>query len=83
MREFLDEQGRAWVAWVKENSGDDYKGRFYLFFVPTAAGSDQGFPLEEVRWNSLVTAERTLKTMSLAELRRRLRWALGRVATGV
>ncbi len=83
VREFADETGRGWVAAVRENPGEDYKGRFYLVFFPAGEGSPQEFPVEEVRWNSLATAERTLKTMSLIELRRRLRSALGRVTTGV
>ena len=35
-------------------------------------------PVQDVRWNSAKTAERTLATASDVELRRRLRSALGR-----
>ena len=78
MREFKDETGGAWVARVQEIPGDDYKGRFV--FVLSRQGDDSGldYPLDDVRWNSEKTAERTLKTMSETELRRRLRIARGR-----
>lgn len=77
MREFTDGQGAAWIATVRERVGPDYKGRFYFWVEPKAGG--EGVPLLDVRWNSARTAERTLKTMSEVELRRRLRSALGRV----
>ncbi len=77
MREFKDEAGVGWVASVQEREGDDYKGRFTFVVAPVGNGS-QGFPLEDVRWNSQKTAERTLMTMSEKELRRRLRIARGR-----
>ena len=38
----------------------------------------EALPLNDVRWNSAKTADRTLATMSDVELRRRLRAALGR-----
>jgi hypothetical protein len=79
MREFTDEQGVAWTATVREQTGPDYKGRFYFWFEPKAGG--EGVPLLDVRWNTARTADRTLKTMSLVELRRRLRSAVGRTAT--
>ena len=42
-----------------------------------------GDPVEltDVRWNNERTAQRTLDTMSVVELRRRLRSARGRAAT--
>ena len=81
MRTFQDEEGATWVASVRERPGDDYKGRFGL--VLAREGEDlegHGVELSDVRWNSLTTAERTLETMSKEELRRRLRWALGRAS---
>lgn len=79
MREFEDSDGRRWIASVEEREGPDYKGAFHLVMRP----ADGGGPvrLEEVRWNSARTARRTLETMSLVELRRRLRSATGRAPT--
>ncbi len=34
MREFLDEDGKAWLATVRTEGGLDYKGRHYLYLVP-------------------------------------------------
>lgn len=79
MREFEDEQGRRWVASVAEREGPDYKGSFHLVMRP---GDGAGEPVEltDVRWNTARTAQRTLDTMSVVELRRRLRSARGRSA---
>lgn len=76
MRVFEDPTGRQWEAGVRERPGFDYKGRFHLVFTPADGGDE--VDLSDVRWNSARTAERTLATMSGVELRRRLRWALGR-----
>lgn len=76
MRTFEDAAGGAWTAEVREASGPDYKGRFYL--VLAAGDGSRAVSLEDVRWNSERTARRTLETMSVAELRRRLRTAVGR-----
>jgi len=78
MREFKDESGKTWVAQLQERPGDDYKGRYLLVITPEGESSQEGFPVDDVRWNSVKTAERTLQTMSGKELRRRLRIALGR-----
>jgi len=78
MREFSDGQGAAWSATVRERVGPDYKGRYYFWVEPKGGG--EGVALLDVRWNSARTAERTLKTMSEVELRRRLRSALGRTS---
>ncbi len=77
MREFTDQEGRSWTATVREVQGPDYKGRFYFVMAPAddAAGE---VPLHDVRWNSERTARRTLEIMSVVELRRRLRSAVGR-----
>lgn len=76
MREFDDRDGDRWIASVEEREGPDYKGTFHLVLRP----ADGGEPVElrDVRWNSARTARRTLETMSVVELRRRLRSAEGR-----
>ena len=76
MREFTDVDGQAWIASVAEKDGPDYKGRLYLVLDPAAGGAQ--VDLRDVRWNSRRTAMRTLESMSVVELRRRLRLALGR-----
>lgn len=79
MREFEDREGRRWMASVGLHEGYDYKGRY--FFVMRPADEDSGeVELTDVRWNSERTARRTLDTMSVVELRRRLRQALGRAS---
>ena len=77
-REFSDSEGEAWVATVRERPGADYKGRYYFFARPAEASEEEGVALVDIRWNSRRTAERTLRTMSEVELRRRLRSARGR-----
>ena len=76
MKQFVDDEGSVWVASVKERSGEDYKGRFGFVIAPEGGGSE--VELEDVRWNSRKTAERTLRTMSSTELKRRLLSARGR-----
>lgn len=78
MREFTDHGGNEWVASVASSDGADYKGRHYFVMKPKEGGDQVG--LVDVRWNSERTAERTLATMSVVELRRRLRSAVGRQA---
>ena len=78
MREFTDVNGREWMATVREEGGSDYKGRFYLILQLMEGVDAEPLELREVRWNSERTAARTLSTMSLVELRRRLRSATGR-----
>ena len=80
MKKFLDDEGNTWVASVRARPGEDYKGRYCLLLRPENAPPEEGVELSDVRWNSRRTAERTLKTMSVTELRRRHRWAMGRVA---
>ena len=79
MREFTDKDGRAWTASVAERPGHDYKGRYHLVMEPGDAGDP--VPLLDIRWNSARTAHRTLETMSVVELRRRLRSAVGRASS--
>jgi len=78
MREFRDDAGKVWVARIQERPGDDYKGRYFFVASPAEGSASEEYPLEDVRWNSEKTAERTLRTMSEVELRRRLKIALGR-----
>lgn len=78
LRDFTDADGRQWHAAVREEEGTDYKGRFYLVLVPSGGDEAAAVTLEDIRWNSERTARRTLDTMSVVELRRRLRSALGR-----
>ncbi len=82
MRQFTDEQGVGWVASVAAEQGGDYKGRYYLVLRRPGADDEAPVALEDVRWNSWRTAERTMNTMSSAELRRRLRSARGRAQIG-
>lgn len=82
MREFEDREGRRWSAHVAEREGPDYKGRFHLVMTPVDDGGGVALDLVDVRWNSARTAMRTLETMSVVELRRRLRTALGRASVG-
>lgn len=79
MREFTDQEGRSWIATVREIQGPDYKGRWFFVMAPKD-DPDSEVTLGDVRWNTERTARRTLETMSLVELRRRLRSALGRAS---
>ena len=74
MRDFQDESGQAWTATVAGRDGINYKGRYHLVL----RSGDEEVGLEDVRWNNVRTAERTVSTMSEVELRRRLRSARGR-----
>lgn len=81
MREFQDREGGSWKAEVAERAGPDYKGRYHLVMHPVGDSTEGGaVHLDDVRWNSARTAERTLETMSVLELRRRLRSAQGRAS---
>jgi len=77
MKTFTDAAGRTWQAFVREEPGPDYKGRFVMVLRPED-GAGEEYPLEDIRWNTERTARRTLETMSGFELRRRLRSAVGR-----
>ena len=78
MREFTGSAGRTWTASFREEDGPDYKGRLYMVFEPADGSADERLELRDVRWNSERTARRTIATMSVVELRRRLRSARGR-----
>ncbi len=80
MREFEDDDGSRWIATAVGGGGIDYKGRYHL--VLEAAEGGVSLPVDDVRWNSERTAARSLSTMPVLELRRRLRVGLGRRSAG-
>ena len=69
MKTFTDEEGVAWVAGAREEDTSRHHTRWYLV-IEGPDGTLFGVP--EVRWQTRATAERTLRTMSDFELRRRL-----------
>ena len=71
MRDFTDEQGDVWTATVIEEDTPRHHGRWYLVFHPAGAETPR-LAAPEVRWQSLRSARRTIDTMSLFELRRKL-----------
>jgi hypothetical protein len=77
MRIFTDPTGRSWVASAREEATPRHHGRWYLILHPEADDASR-LAVPEVRWQSRATAERTLRTMSTFELRRRLGAALAR-----
>jgi hypothetical protein len=78
---FKDDDGREWVATAREEDTPRHHGRWYLVLHPEDA-VDPEVTVPEVRWQTMRSAERTLKTMSAFELRRRLRLGLGRRRDG-
>lgn len=78
MKSFEDPSGATWTATVREEETPRHHGRWYLVFE----GPDgTALPMGEVRWQTRASAERTIRTMSLAELRRRLASLLDRTAS--
>lgn len=77
MHSFTDEEGTEWVARAKEENTPRHHTRWYLVFQ-AAAGGGPTYPMAEVRWQTEQTADRTLRTMSVFELRKRLSAAKGR-----
>ena len=71
MRQFTDEPGNVWVASAREEHTPRHHQRWYLVIHPVADDTKL-FEMPEVRWQTRATAERTLRTMSEFELRRRL-----------
>jgi hypothetical protein len=69
MRTFTDEGGTEWAAGAREENTSRHHTRWYLVFE---AADGMVFPVPEVRWQTRATAERTLRTMSDFELRRRV-----------
>ncbi len=77
MKTFEAENGESWVAGAAREDTERHHGVWYLVFHPAGNQSDR-LPVEEVRWQTRATAERTLRTMSDFELRRRLTSAIAR-----
>jgi hypothetical protein len=77
---FEDDRGGRWIASVREEDTPRHHGRWYLVIQPE---SDESvlYPLTDIRWQTERTADRTLKTMSVFELRRRLDLALRRAGS--
>jgi hypothetical protein len=80
MKTFSSADGSEWVATAREEQTQRHHGRWYLVLHPADRAGD-ALMIPEVRWQSRHTAERTLRTMSDFELRRRLRMATGRSST--
>jgi hypothetical protein len=80
MKEFVDEHGRPWRALAREEDVPRHHGRWYLVLQP-GDGNGRELMLPEVRWQTAMTAERSIRTMSDFELRRRVRMAGGRLDT--
>jgi hypothetical protein len=79
MKPFTNHCGDRWVATAREESTPRHHGRWYLVFH-TEDEPDSVYPMPEVRWQTFESADRTLRTMSEFELRRRLDTVLGRTA---
>lgn len=75
MKTFQDESGVAWTASAREENTPRHHGRWYLVFEHA---DGRVLPMREVRWQTRATAERTLRTMSDFELRRRVHILLER-----
>jgi hypothetical protein len=80
MKTFRDAHGAEWVATALEEDTPRHHGRWYMAFRPADGGP--AIPHGEVRWKSRASAERTIRTMADAELRRRLASLLGRARAG-
>ena len=74
-----DYKGRFFLVMEPAGDGESAGSNGSAGQVPRAGeGAGAPLPLQDVRWNSVKTAERTLATASDVELRRRLRAARGR-----
>lgn len=80
MRTFTDASGRTWTAATLEENTPRHHGRWYLVFHAENE-PDQLLAMPEVRWQTRASAERTLRTMSVFELRRRLNLLHRRLGT--
>lgn len=80
MKTFRDAQGTRWTATVRQEDTPRHHGRWYLVFE--AEDGHSALPMGEVRWQTRASAERTIRTMSEAELRRRLASLVDRTASG-
>ncbi len=74
MKNFTGEDGREWIATALEEDSPRHHGRWYLVLHP-AGDEPHHLMLAEVRWQNRMTAERSIRAMSVFELRRRLRMA--------
>jgi hypothetical protein len=77
MKKFTAENGETWVAGAAREDTDRHHGVWYLVFQKDGSPGER-LPVEEVRWQTQATADRTLRTMSDFELRRRLNSAIAR-----
>ena len=77
MRTFSDEAGRDWVATAREEQTPRHHGRWFFVLHPADQPTLE-LSEPEVRWQTAASADRTLRTMSVFELRRRLGIVLGR-----
>ena len=77
MRIFNAEDATEWVATAREEATPRHHGRWYLLFH-TRGDDSTTWPMPEVRWQTFQSADRTLATMSVFELRRRLATVLAR-----
>jgi hypothetical protein len=80
MKTFTDENGQTWVATATREDTERHHGIWYLIFHPEG-DLKRRLDVGEVRWQTRATAERTLRTMSDFELRRRLQSAIARHST--
>lgn len=78
MRSFSDTMGREWIANAREEETPRHHGRWFMTFQLASAVSPAEFALPEIQWQNRGTAERTIRTMSEGELRRRLEVARAR-----
>ena len=81
MKTFKAENGETWVAGAAREDTERHHGVWYLVFH--REGESDRLPVAEVRWQTRATAERTLRTMSEFELRRRLNSAIARHTAGL
>lgn len=77
MKTFTGEDGREWRATAAEEDAPRHHGRWYMVIRSTDP-PDTELALPEIRWQTRHTAERSIRTMSEFELRRRLRMAANR-----
>jgi hypothetical protein len=71
MKQFADADGGEWVASAREEQTPRHHGRWYMVFH-SAQDDSALLAMPEVRWQTQATASRTLRSMSVFELRRRL-----------
>jgi hypothetical protein len=82
MKQFKNSDGEVWIATAREEQTPRHHTRWHLVFHPVNQGEAM-LPLPEIRWQTRETAERTLASMSLFELRRRLKVARARAVANV